>query len=292
MRDQGSNRRRKTMIEKRVLVLGGDERMSYVATLLEQQGNEVVRYKTVDIDQAQAMNVPLDNNYDMVIGPIPLSRDGIYLNVPPHHEKIVLKDLFSHITADLFIGCKVPKELGNQLRRQEIKWVDILERDDFAIDNALPTAEGAIQLAMELTPFTLTHSKCLVLGFGRCGKVLAQKLDAMGAKVTVEARKHKDLAFIRAYGYEDLPLSRLKSQISQYQIIFNTIPYKVLDKEMLGSVNAETLIIDLASKPGGTDFQEAKARNIQAVLALGLPGKCAPRTASEIIIRCIENIIQ
>lgn len=144
---------------------------------------------------------------------------------------------------------------------------------------------------MEEMPITLHNSKCLILGFGRIGKILSKMLFGIGAKVTVEARKYSDLAYIKSFGYEGIFLSKLTDIIKNFDLIINTIPCTVLNDEMLGRVNKDCLIIDLASKPGGLDIEKAKKQGIKAIWALSLPGKVAPITAGEIIKETIYNIL-
>jgi dipicolinate synthase subunit A len=157
--------------------------------------------------------------------------------------------------------------------------------------NAIPTAEGAIQIAMEEIPITLHNSNILILGFGRIGKILAKMLQGLGANVFVEARKYADIAWIRSYSYKPVLLSDLKSRLEQMDVIFNTIPHVILDQDMLARLGKETLIIDLASKPGGVDFEKARDLGVKAIWALSLPGKVAPLTAAEFIRDTVYNIM-
>lgn len=138
---------------------------------------------------------------------------------------------------------------------------------------AIPTAEGAIEIAMSETPITLHLSRCLVLGYGRIGKILSKMLAGIGAKVTVEARKFADLALIEGHGYEAIHMNDLKENIGGFDVIFNTIPSMVLDEDTLKKIRKDTLVIDLASKPGGVDFEAAKQLGIRVIWALSLPGK-------------------
>ena len=153
--------------------------------------------------------------------------------------------------------------------------------------NTIPTAEGAIGLAMEETNYTLDGRKVLVMGFGRVGKTLANKLSKMGLDVYCEARNNEDLAWIKAYGYKPIELKEVKNILCKMDIIFNTVPIQILDKNMLILLNKKTLIIDLASAPGGVDFDTAKKLGIKAILASALPGKVAPETAAEYIKNCV-----
>ena len=81
-------------------------------------------------------------------------------------------------------------------------------------------------------------------------------------------------------------LPRLKSDI-----IFNTVPAPVISRQVLDELAPETLIIDLASEPGGTDFDYASKLGITVVHALGIPGKFAPRTAGEILKSTILSML-
>jgi len=170
--------------------------------------------------------------------------------------------------------------------------IDILEREEMAVLNAIPTAEGAIQIAMEELPITLNGSKVLVLGYGRLGKTLSKMLGGIGADVFVEARKYSDIAWIKAYGHKPVNINDLSSVISSMDLIYNTIPHKILDSEMLEQVGKECLVIDLASKPGGVDFERAKVLGIKVIWALSLPGKVAPVTAANYMKETIYNIIE
>lgn len=166
------------------------------------------------------------------------------------------------------------------------------EKINSHIPNAVPTAEGAIEIAIAETPFTIHGSKSLVLGYGKIGKILSKDLYALGAQTYVEARKYADLAMIEGHGYEPLPLDNLKDHIHEFDIIFNTIPSLILDDEILTKVKKDALIIDLASKPGGIDFDAAKAYGLKVIWALSLPGKIAPVSSGAIIKDTIMNIIK
>lgn len=142
---------------------------------------------------------------------------------------------------------------------------------------------------MENSQITLHGSKCLVLGFGRCGKVLAHMLKGIGANLSVEARSLSDLAYIESYGYVPVALGDLHLYLDQYNFIFNTIPTMILDEKKLKKVKEGCVIVELASKPGGVDFNAAKRLGIKAIDAQSLPGKVAPETAAKIIFDTILN---
>ena len=123
----------------------------------------------------------------------------------------------------------------------------------------------------------------------RLGKLLAKTLKAFECRIDVAARKEEDFAWIDAYGYKKVTYSSLDDKLSEYDVIFNTVPVLLLDEPMLEKINKDCLIIDLASKPGGIDFDKAKDLGIKTNWALGLPGKVAPKTAAKYMKRIIER---
>ena len=155
----------------------------------------------------------------------------------------------------------------------------------------MPTAEGAIQLAMEELPVTIHGARVLVLGFGRLGKLLAHRLNALGARVSVAARKWADLAWAEAYGYGAEQIERLDGYLCGYDLVVNTVPVRVLREAELADLKPGCLVIDLASKPGGVDFDAAARLGVKAFWALSLPGKVAPVTAGKSIKTTIYNIL-
>ena len=191
----------------------------------------------------------------------------------------------------LFTGIARQK-LADVCRQRGLRLIKLMELDEVAIHNSVPSAEGAIQMAMEHTDITIHGSRSVVLGFGRCGITLARMLAGMGAHVSVCARKEADLARIQEMGVKPVPMSSLYTAVSEADVIFNTIPAMVLPAEMLAKVPRSCVIIDIASKPGGTDFRYAEKRGIKAVLAPGLPGIVAPKTAGQILARTICRLLR
>lgn len=163
---------------------------------------------------------------------------------------------------------------------------------ELALLNAVPTAEGAIQKAMELSEITLHAGTALVIGYGRCGSVLAGKLKALNAQVTAVIRRREKEAEALACGIDAVYTASMSDAVSGSDYIFNTVPSMILDSGMLEKVKQESVIIDLASAPGGTDFKAAEELGLKALLLPGIPGKAAPRTAGEILCRVYPKLIQ
>ena len=129
--------------------------------------------------------------------------------------------------------------------------VDLLETEELAVKNAIPTAEGALQQAMEMTDYTIFGANCIITGYGRISRLLATRLRAMGATVTITSRRSDHKAWIEAEGYHYCYTISLKDVVDSADIIFNTVPSPVLTRHVLRKMKREALIIDLASQPGG-----------------------------------------
>ena len=169
---------------------------------------------------------------------------------------------------------------------------DYYEREEVQICNAVPTAEGAIMRAMEETKHTLQGSRCLVVGYGRIGKVLSHRLHGLGADVTVSARKCSDLAWIEAYGYHAVHTGKISEQIGDYDLIFNTVPAMVLDADCLKAAKQSCVLFELASLPGGIEREAVKEYGLQVFTERGLPGEVAPKTSAKVILKTIYRILE
>lgn len=280
--------------EKTIGVAGGDSRQVWLIHSLLEDGYVVYT--------AGLENAPLDERArrvsfskmaqlcETVIFPLPVTADGVHLNAPFGKEPLLLGEG----TASLLEGKRVYGGMVNRLYAagegwEKVRVFDYLRQEELAVRNAVPTAEGAIQLAMEKSPGTLNGSKCLVTGFGRIGKVLSGMLRGLGARVTVSARKPEDLAWIRLSGFEAV---HTRHPGSGYDFIFNTVPALIFTREVLSRMKPGTLLIDLASSPGGVDWESAEAMGIQVLPALSLPGKVAPKAAGEIIKETIYHMME
>lgn len=283
---------------RKYTVIGGDLRNIKLAEALIDDGNQVnlFGFNDTGFDLKIKENSDLQDAIDdseIVIGPLPFSNDNETLNTPFNKEKIQVNEVLKKIKKNqLLIAGLISDKVGHLAKAYNVYSIDILEREEMAVMNAIPTAEGAIQIAMEELPITLNGSKAMVLGHGRVGKVLASMLSGLGADVYVEARKYSDIAWIKAFGQKPVYINEIKRYIGEMDIVFNTIPYKILDCATMDYVSKDCLVIDLASKPGGIDFEKAKELGIKVIWALSLPGKVAPVTAANYIKQTIYNIIE
>jgi len=268
----------------KIIILGGDLRFEALAQSLKD------RYSVYFYSNEKDISVPLIGGCDYLVLPLPCtSGDSTILNFPPHIE---LRDIFPLLNKKTCVlAGKVSDSLYALARQVGIDIYDYYT-DEFETLNAIPSAEGAIEIAMNMTDFTLCGSKCFVLGYGRIGKILSKMLSGIGAEVTVCARRKESLALAKALGNNIINLYDLFPSAGEADIIFNTIPSLVLDRSTLLKLKKDVLIIDLASKPGGVDFECCKELDINAVHALGLPAKSAPETSCRILVNSICSFIE
>lgn len=243
-------------------IFGSDARMKYLEALLRGDGYEAQMFKDGQLDKFIQEN-------DVIVLPVSRSFDDI---LPLCTGKIV---------AGGFIG-DTPSVDG-------VGIINYAASDYFKVRNALPTAEGALSIAMQRTDYTLCDSNTVVVGYGNIGKCLTDQLLCLGASVTVAARKESDRAQAENYGAAACDINALRRL--RPDVIFNTVPALVIDKPVLEHIDPNTLIIDLASMPGGTDFKYAEKSGITAIHSLGLPGKYAPKTAGDILKCTIISLL-
>lgn len=281
-------------------ILGGDNRNIKLSNLLAKENDIVYTY---GLEEAEVLENPVNiikcndikefvSKTNYIIGPIPFSKDCNYINMPYCKQKLMMQEGLQEMKNKLLIVGQVSSKVRKMAKENECEIVDIMQNEELVIFNTIATAEGTIQVLMENTDTVLQDLSVLILGFGKVAKTLAKKLDAIDMKVTCSARKLSDLAWIESYGYTSKDIYKINAELPQYDVIINTIPSLILGKESLSYVNQNTLIIDLASYPGGIDWEEAKKRKIKAICALGLPGRVAPETSARFIKRTVENILK
>lgn len=278
---------------KTVVVVGGDSRQRAVAKLFSENNTVyTMGIEVSGVQQTSIENLALDGvRCDYIVLPMPITIDNVYVYCPLSREQIKLDDVvaLAHNTTSIY-GGKINRYTEQVIEKQQLWYMDYLDREDLSILNAIPTAEGAVQIAMEELQTTIYDTKCLIVGYGRIGKVLARYMSCLGADVTVSARKSEDIAWIKANGYRAVQTKEISQEVDGVDIIFNTVPHMVITQEIMELMNVETRVVDLASKPGGVDFEYANKKGIKTIWALALPGKVAPYSAGKIIFDTITQV--
>ena len=279
-------------MKQTIAVLGGDLRQVWLARLLLEDGCDVVSW---GLEQGGGPNpAPLSCalERELLVLPLPVCRGG-NLHLPLTDTTLEAEQLWPRLRYDQLLLGGVTGTLPARLMADfGLTLLDYYDREETQVANAVPTAEGALQLAMESTDRTLHGSRCLIIGYGRIGRLLADRLLSLGAEVTVSARKYGDLAWIEAWGCRGVQTGALTGQLERFDLIFNTAPALILDGTRLRETRKNCVIIDLASAPGGVDLEAAKPLGRRAIRAPGLPGKVAPRSAAAAIRDSVYHILE
>lgn len=266
--------------------VGGDMRQIYMVNELIAKNFSVITYGLNDplLDISCSFAASLAEAIDssqIIITPIPVSKDGINIISQKAQPDLTIEQLLRHLSSKkTLVGGCLTKEMLKHCAKSKINHLDLMDQEEITLYNTIATAEGTIAEAISTSSTNLHGSSCLILGFGRCARTLAEKLKGLCSQVDIAARSPLALAAANAASYGTLSLTTLGDSISHYDYIFNTIPSLVLTRELLIETNPNVVIIDIASAPGGVDFNSAKELNRTAKLCLGLPGKFAPKSSA------------
>lgn len=277
-------------------IIGGDLRQIYLSSILEQSGFKIIVYglngeiPVYNMNYAESLEHAIESS-KTIIAPIPFSKDKLNISSTCSNFNLSVINFLDNLKSSHYlIAGNIPNYVKEFCKERDICFNDLMNNENIALLNAISTAEGAIAEAISKSVINLHKSKCLVLGYGRCAKVLSSKLNALGAIVTVAARKKEALteAFTNCcdcMGWDML-------DIHDFDFIFNTIPSLILNMELLSKVSCDSTIIDIASSPGGLDYVYSKEHGINAHLCLGIPGKMAPKSSALILAETIVPILK
>ena len=290
-----------------IAFLGGDRRQYCTASMINK---EIFNIGVWGLDSVEntfehiAMHEEcseLISNASCIVLPLPSTMDGVWLHTPllsREEKKKRLTDILDLMNGkSIIIGGKIPKEFRALAEEKGISVFDYSESEDFQIQNAYLTAEAALSIAMNQLNTSIADSKFAILGYGRIAKNLAKLLLCFGADVTVFARKESDLAWAGIIGCKCKKIDSscegcFKGLLEGFDVIYNTIPIRLLDFDVLCEIGNKPFIIDLASLPGGVDIRSAKELGSNVLWATSLPGKYAPHSAGGLIADWIEKVLE
>ncbi len=287
------------LTDMQIVVMGGDARQLEIIKKLAELDAKIYLAGFEQLEQpfSGAVKERLHDlnfsNIDAIILPVPGTSLEGEVETIFSSEKIVLTEEILQQTPSY---CTVYSGISNQyldniIKKSKRTLINLFERDDVAIYNSIPTVEGTIMMAIQNTDITIHQSSIAVLGLGRVGMSVARTFSLLGAKVKVGARKSKHIARITEMGLQPFYLNDLGNEVNDIDICINTVPYPIVNAAVIAQMPSHTLIIDLASKPGGTDFRYAEKRGIKALLAPGLPGIVAPKTAGQILANVLSQLL-
>lgn len=216
------------------------------------------------------------NEAEIIITALPFSKDNKNINTPLSEKNLKIEEILNKLKGKKVFTGNISKEIKEKFDKENIKFFDIIKDEEFAILNTVPTAEATIKIIIENTKNIIQNSSCLIMGFGRIGKILSYKIQALSLRTAVIPTNKIEEAWGKAYGYDIITFEKIKDRkeiLSEYDIIINTIPKIILKEEELRNIRNDALIIDLASKPFGIDRNFMKKQERNFIEALGLPRK-------------------
>lgn len=265
-----------------IAFIGGDKRNYILSEMMGEYG-KVLKFGLDDNNDL--FNECINANY--IVFPIPFSKDGENLYIPLSNKEINVKECVKDVDCKIVFGGNISDEIKDILEKNDNKVIDIAKDERFIKNNAVPTAEGIIKCIIENTDITINESNILIIGFGNVGEKTAELLKSLNANIYCnDIDKHK-VANIDIRGYNSL--ENLSNYMQKMDVIINTVPKLVLDKNKFAYIKKSTLIIDVASKPGGVDFIHAKKNGYNVIQYLGIPGEVAPRTSAKYMRNIIEK---
>jgi dipicolinate synthase subunit A len=288
------------LTDMHIAVIGGDARqLEVIRKLIELDAKvSLIGFDQLDHGFTGASKKQMHELYfaslDAVILPVAGTNAEGQIDTIFSNEKVMLtKEQVEQTPAHFTIYSGISNAyLDGLAAAANRKLVKLFERDDVAIYNSIPTVEGTIMMVIQHTDYTIHGSKVMVLGFGRTGMSVARAFQALGAKVNVGARRSEHLARITEMTFTPFRLNDLEKEVQDADIVINTVPHLIVTAGVISKMPAHTLIVDLASKPGGTDFRYAEKRGVKAFLAPGLPGIVAPKTAGQILANVLTTLLR
>ena len=263
-------------------LLGGDERMRSVQEELEKDGIFVEGGIDQPFQKSRLQKA------DVILCGVPFTGDGRHLFAPKWKEPYLVSDFLELLSpGQTVMGGRIPQPVIRSLEKRKIRWADYGNRESFQIRNALLTAEGALMLALQHMKTTLFGANVCVIGYGRIGTMLSERLEALGSHVSVATGKKDNFPWVESRKMRAISLKEMPSAFPTFDCIINTAPAPVIREEDWKLIPDGCVLIELASMPGG--FVGAPQGRV--ISGAALPGKTAPVSAGRIIKETIMEIM-
>jgi len=282
-----------------IIILGGDARQLEVIDKLSELDAtlDIVGFDQLDRYYAGVTKADIEDIQYSSVDAIVLPAGGTYndgtVQTVFSDNSVRMTEEWLQQTSEhctIYTGISTPylRECAKACDREVVQ---LFERDDVAIYNSIPTVEGTLMIVIQNMDMTIHQSNVIILGLGRTGYTMARIFAALGANVCVGARGSDSLARISEMGMVPFHIKELEDYVTHVDVCINTIPSRILTGRVLSKMPLHTLVVDIASHPGGTDFRYAEKRGIKAMHVLGIPAMVAPKTAGRIIGNVLSELL-
>ena len=184
-------------------------------------------------------------------------------------------------------GGVIDQEWKLFLEENNICYWDFMKLPEVVEGNGWITAEATVAEVLQHGERSIQGQNVLVTGYGCCGQRIAEIFSRLGANVYVAARRKEVRQQAEKEGHYAFDFSEMTEYVGDVNTVINTVPAMVITEDVIRRMSQDVLIVDIASKPGGTDFEAAQKHGIKAKLALGLPGFYTTTSSAELLKNAI-----
>ena len=214
------------------------------------------------------------------------SGDAFIFSPAKKFDEQEIKALPSNIL--LFCG-NIKDEFKTLLAQKNIKYVNLLNNETFAIKNAQLTAEGVLAIMIDKSEKSLYENKILILGAGRVAKSLAVLFKSLNLKFAIASYNKTKFPENNYFANKSYLGRSFVKDLPKFDVIVNSIPAKIFDDKMLSKISPETIFVETASVPC---LDEEKAKNFSYIKAPGLPQKYCASSAGKLMMKNILGGLQ
>ncbi len=284
-------------MNKTISVIGGDSRQLYAAEYLSNKGYKIKMYAAehgknkCNISEAKDISEAFAS--EIIILPLPVSKNGTTLNTPLSSKEIKLKDITDNVSENhyVFFGMGA-SNFTKHIQAKSKYSCDYFNIESLIYKNALLTSEGIISIILDKLPTTLFGMSIAVTGYGRIGSLTVDKLMKLGGKVSVFARNEMQKIKAAVNGASAFDITELSDIADRFDAIINTVPFPVVDIDTVKNSKNSCVFIESASAPYGIDGDACVLHGRTLIKAFSLPGKTAPKSAGIIIGETIDSILR
>lgn len=264
-------------MDRHSIIFVTDDRLRYLSECLS------VRTETVTIEEAAEQSFCEERvaAAERIILPVPVQK----VTKLPEFERI--KSFWN--PQQLVFGGVFPEALGKELKERRIPYFDLMKEESVTVKNAAVTAEAVTAEVICRSKYSVDGQKIVITGYGRCARAAAEKLSALGARITVLARDRKARKEAQAKGYCAVDFAYGPEEVCAAATVINTVPAPVVTERMLREMHPGTLLLDLASAPGGYDVATAERYGLNVILLPGLPGRYTAKSSAKILADAIRQ---
>lgn len=258
----------------KIKFLGGDKRMRYAADALSA---------CYDIAKS-------DEKADVVVLPLPLTKNGKDLFAPNSPQPIPIEEVAFHTGEKTIILAGGECDLLTSLcKAHSLKLVNYFQSETLTLKNAALTAENACMLLMENTNGALLSANVLITGFGRIAKELAKRFSSFGCRCTIAARRREARCEAELCGFRAIPAEN--PDCTAFDFVINTVPAALFSEETFAAMPKSCVFLELATLPESLTRPLAEKNGIRYIYGSGLPGKYSPKAAGAFIAQEIQRLL-